>query len=64
SRFFGKPLVICMQTGLSALLGSDDANRPGYLQKAFRLRDEREAEELARMFLEILPALQLAENQY
>ncbi|WP_183192323.1 DUF3055 domain-containing protein [Brevibacillus fluminis] len=64
SRFFGKPLVVCMQTGQSALLGSDDAHTPGTLQRVFRLTNENQAVELSKMLLELLPALPMVENQY
>ncbi|MFP3389581.1 DUF3055 domain-containing protein [Brevibacillus sp. SIMBA_040] len=63
-KFYGKPLVICMQTGQSTLLSSEDAINPGYLKKIFRLNSESEAEALAIFFQEHLPSLSLEENQY
>jgi hypothetical protein len=63
-KFYGKPLVICMQTGQSTLLGSEDAVNPGYLQKIFRLDSESEAETLAQFFQEYLPTIPFEENQY
>ncbi|GED70556.1 hypothetical protein BRE01_42580 [Brevibacillus reuszeri] len=63
-KFYGKPLVICMQTGQSTLLSSEDAINPGYLKKIFRLNSESEAEALASFFQEHLPSLSLEENQY
>lgn len=64
SHFFGKPLVVCMQTGQSALLGSDDAHAPGTLQRIFRLANENEAAELSKMLLELVPSLPMVGNQY
>ncbi|WP_139490016.1 DUF3055 domain-containing protein [Brevibacillus dissolubilis] len=63
-RFYGKPLVICMQTGQSTLLSSEDAVNPTYLQKIFRLDCPDEADELSRFFQENLPSLPFEENQY
>ncbi|MGG1659299.1 DUF3055 domain-containing protein [Brevibacillus sp. NRS-1366] len=64
NKFYGKPLVICMQTGQSTLLSSEDAINPGYLKKIFRLSSESQAEALASFFQEYLPSLSLEENQY
>ncbi|WP_332631745.1 DUF3055 domain-containing protein [Halalkalibacter flavus] len=49
--FFGKPLVICMQTGRSALLDSSDIKNIEYLKTVFRISSLKEAEDLS-MFLE------------
>jgi hypothetical protein len=63
-RFFGKPLVICMQTGQSTILSSEDAINPAYLQKIFRLDCAGEAEALAHFFQENLPSLPFEESEY
>jgi len=63
-KFYGKPLVICMQTGQSTLLCSEDAVNPGYLQKIFRLDSASEAEALAQFFQEFLPTISFEDNQY
>ncbi|MGZ0050046.1 DUF3055 domain-containing protein [Brevibacillus gelatini] len=63
-KFYGKPLVICMQTGQSTLLSSEDAVNPEYLQKIFRLNTENEAQTLAEFFQEYLPPVPFEENQY
>ena len=55
SLFFGKPLVVCMQTGQSVLLDPHDLNDLQYLQKVFRIDGDEQAEELAEFFTEILP---------
>ncbi|USG67500.1 DUF3055 domain-containing protein [Brevibacillus ruminantium] len=64
NKFYGKPLVICMQTGQSTLLASDDAVNPEYLKKIFRLDCTEEAEMLANFFQDCLPSLPFEENQY
>jgi hypothetical protein len=63
-RFYGKPLVVCMQTGQSTLLSSEDATNPQYLQKIFRLDCPHEAEALANFFQECLPTVTLEDSQY
>lgn len=63
-KFYGKPLVICMQTGQSSLLSSEDAVNPEYLKKIFRLKSASEAEALALFFQECLPTIPFEENQY
>lgn len=63
-KFYGKPLVICMQTGQSTLLSSEDAFNAGYLQKIFRLDSESEAKALSAFFQETLPSMPFEENQY
>lgn len=62
-KFYGKPLVICMQTGQSTLLCSEDALNPGYLKKTFRLKSEREAKELSAYLRDFLPTVSF-EDQY
>ena len=39
-RFFGKQLVILIQSGRTAIIGRDDLEDPDYLQEAFRLTEE------------------------
>ncbi|MGX9707956.1 DUF3055 domain-containing protein [Laceyella tengchongensis] len=55
--FFGKPLVVCMQTGRSSLLSMEDTENLEYLQKIFNLRSQEEAEEIALFFRSNLPAI-------
>lgn len=50
NRFYGKMLVINIQNGRSAIIGSDDLKEEGYLEFAFNI-NEKEAEEL-HSFLE------------
>jgi len=55
--FFGKPLVVCMQTGRSSLLDPTDIENLEYLQKIFRIDTMNEAADLAEFFKESLPSL-------
>lgn len=57
--FFGKPLVVCMQTGRSSLLSLEDVENLEYLQRVYNLRSRKEAEELAVFFRTNLPALSM-----
>ncbi|WP_078554951.1 DUF3055 domain-containing protein [Bacillus alkalicellulosilyticus] len=63
NMFFGKPLVICMQTGRSALLCADDAKNIDHLQRVFHIKQPKEAEDLSLFFEETLPTMPL-EPQY
>ncbi|GAA4715266.1 DUF3055 domain-containing protein [Brevibacillus fulvus] len=63
-RFYGKPLVVCMQTGQSTILNSQDSMDSQLLRKVFRLRNDEEAEELTCFFRENLPSLLLEGNEY
>ncbi|WP_124727745.1 DUF3055 domain-containing protein [Staphylospora marina] len=53
--FFGKPLVVCMQTGRSSLLSLTDAENLEYLQKTFNLGSKEEAEEVSLFLKANLP---------
>lgn len=61
-HFFGKPLVICMQTNNSSLLDADDLTNLDHLQKAFQLKRE-EAEELSVFLQQRMPLVQV-KDQY
>lgn len=56
-NFFGKPLVVCMQSGRSAVLCADDISNLEYLQNAFHLNGSKEAEELSAVLGELIPAV-------
>ncbi|MCG6171501.1 DUF3055 domain-containing protein, partial [Anoxybacillus sp. LAT_11] len=47
NMFFGKPLVICMQTGRSTLLDPKDVENHEYLQQIFRIDTKEQAADLA-----------------
>lgn len=63
NMFFGKPLVVCMQTGCSTLLDEEDIQHFDQLKKIFRLQSEKEAGDLAAFFKENLPGI-CFETQY
>mgnify|MGYP001278391506 CR=1 FL=1 len=47
NRFYGKKLVADMQTGTTAIIGPDDLEEEGYLERVFKLSED-EASELAQ----------------
>ncbi|WP_010269967.1 DUF3055 domain-containing protein [Paenibacillus senegalensis] len=61
-HFFGKPIVLCMQTGRSALLCQDDLSNLEHLQRCFSIRPA-EAEELSHFLRQRLPFVAL-HDQY
>lgn len=56
NQFFGKPLIICMQTGRSVLLDPNDLHDIESIQKAFQLNDKKEASDLIEFLRSALPA--------
>jgi len=48
-RYYGKQLVLDIQSNRFAIIGEDDLKEPGYIEHAFNLNEEN-AEEL-RVFL-------------
>lgn len=63
-RFFGKSLVVCMQTGRSSFLCYDDAQNVEYLQKTYKIAGREEAEELSVFLQQHLPAVSHHQDQY
>ncbi|PLR97440.1 DUF3055 domain-containing protein [Bacillus sp. T33-2] len=63
NMFFGKPLVVCMQTGRSTLLDPQDIENLEHLQQVFRIQDLEQAAHLAEFFEGILPSIPF-ETQY
>lgn len=61
--FFGKPLIICMQTGQSFLMSAEDAEDVDYLQRKLKITDRNELKKLSQFFRGTLPFLTL-EPQY
>ena len=53
SRFFGKVLVLDIQFGRFAIIGSDDVEEPGYLEHVYN-RSEEETEDLRDYLRELL----------
>ncbi|WP_027410072.1 DUF3055 domain-containing protein [Anoxybacteroides tepidamans] len=39
-RFYGKYLILDMQSNRFAIIGQDDLDEPGYLEHAYRLSEE------------------------
>jgi hypothetical protein len=62
NMFFGKPLVVCMQTGRSALLDSSDIKNLEYIKKIFHIKTQKEAEDLALFFEEAVPHSSVSEQ--
>jgi hypothetical protein len=50
NRYYGKKIVIDLQSGRSAIIGPDDLEEEGYLEYAYKLTEEEAAE--LRTFLE------------
>jgi len=44
TRYYGKKMVIDLQTGRSAVIGPDDLAEEGYLEYAFKINEEEAAE--------------------
>lgn len=61
SAFFGKPLIICMQTNRSSLLDYDDLDNVLYLQRAFHLAPA-EADEVSSFLKQLLPTMHVKEQ--
>ncbi|MBP2002174.1 hypothetical protein J2Z69_003231 [Paenibacillus shirakamiensis] len=53
NRFYGKKLVTDLQAGRTAILGSDDLEEEGYLERIFSLEEE-EGEELRTFLYQVL----------
>ncbi|MFV9511572.1 DUF3055 domain-containing protein [Tepidibacillus sp. LV47] len=52
-RFFGKQLVINIQSGITAIIGQDDLEEPGFLKETFHL-NEKEAKELYQYLIQVI----------
>lgn len=57
NMFFGKPLVVCMQSGRSTLLDPKDLEDLDYIQAVFRIKERQQASDLADFFSDALPAI-------
>lgn len=56
NRFYGKKLVIDMQSGRSGVLGPDDLEEEGVLENTFRI-DAEQAGDLAQFLVLVLGAV-------
>jgi len=61
-QFFGKPLVVCMQSGKTAVISLEDAGNIDYLQHTFQLSDRGHAEEMAEFLQHKLHLVPLKEQ--
>lgn len=59
-RFYGKKLIIDMQSGMSAVVGPDDLEEEGFLQRRYKLNDEQ-AEELLGFLHTVIGPIQFPE---
>ncbi|ADU31659.1 DUF3055 domain-containing protein [Evansella cellulosilytica] len=53
SRYYGKKLILDIQSNRSAIIGTDDLEEPGYIEHAFQLNDE-DANELRDFLYEVI----------
>ena len=61
NRFYGKKLIIDMQSGMSAVVGPDDLEEEGFLQNRFRMNDEQ-AEELLSFLHAVIGPIQFTND--
>ncbi|WP_078379106.1 DUF3055 domain-containing protein [Sutcliffiella halmapala] len=52
-RYYGKSLVLNIQSNRFAIIGSDDLDEPGYIEHAYQLPED-EAEELRSFLYEVV----------
>ena len=52
SRYYGKLIVLNMQTNRHAIIGKDDLEEPGYIEYAFQLNED-DAEALTNFLYEL-----------
>ncbi|MCE7793038.1 DUF3055 domain-containing protein [Salipaludibacillus sp. CUR1] len=53
NRYYGKKLVLNMQSSRYAIIGTDDLDEEGYVEHAFQL-DEEDAQELREFLYEVI----------
>ncbi|WP_078427701.1 SAV0927 family protein [Alkalihalobacterium alkalinitrilicum] len=54
-QFFGKTMVICLQTGKSTLLDFDDVRNISVIKKAFHIKEDPSAHEISALLLSKIP---------
>ncbi|CAM3379837.1 DUF3055 domain-containing protein [Hydrogenibacillus schlegelii] len=57
NQFFGKTMIINLQTGRTALADASDLANPIWLKEALQLKSEAEAERLAHFLEDHIPSL-------
>jgi hypothetical protein len=62
SHFFGKPLVVCMQTGRSAPMCADDLKDADVLRTRFLVTDPQTVDELRNLLRNRLPTHEVHEQ--
>lgn len=62
SLFFGKPLVVCMQTGRSSPLCAEDLTDNDLLRSRFLVANDQSADELRNLLSSRLPSIQASEQ--
>lgn len=62
NQFFGKPLVICMQSGRSAPMSADDLTDAELLRSRFLVGDPQAADEIRTLLGQRLPTMQAIEQ--
>ena len=60
NRFYGKKLVIDLQGGRTAIIGPDDLEEEGYLERAYRLEADQ-ADELRDFLTEIVGTIHFSD---
>ncbi|MBU9722135.1 MULTISPECIES: DUF3055 domain-containing protein [Bacillaceae] len=53
NRYYGKKLVLDVQSNRFAIIGQDDLEEPGYIEEAFNLKDD-EGQELREFLYEVI----------
>lgn len=62
NQFFGKPLVICMQSGRSVPMCADDLKDADLLRTRFLVGDPQAADEIRTLLGQRLPTMQMTEQ--
>ncbi|KIL36203.1 hypothetical protein SD71_09655 [Cohnella kolymensis] len=62
NHFFGKPLVVCMQTGRSTLLCAHDLTDNELLRSRFQVSDDQALNELRSLLSNRLPTIESHEQ--
>ncbi len=61
NRFYGKKLVTDLQSGRTAILGPDDLEEEGYLERVFQLNEEQ-AEVLRQFLYEVVGVIHFSDH--
>ena len=61
SHFYGKLLVTDIQKGITAVIGPDDLDEPGYLEHVYRL-GEKEGQDLREFLATVVGVVQFPDT--